>query len=476
MLQPRIRPICNSYRSLFSSVTRRYISRQEQPLQASTATKDATVTTTPTISRTPTRKAAGSFALQTYKPRTPGVRHLKRPINDHLWKGKPYAKLTFAKVGHGKGGRNNTGRITMRHRGGGARRRIRTVDFKRDEPGKHIVERIEYDPNRSAHLALVENVSTQRKSYIIAAEGMRAGDSIESFRAGIPKSLLESMGGVMDPGMLAAKTAFRGNCLPMKMVPMGTQVFNVGSTTNKGAVFCRSAGTHATVIAKNDVNGIIRDVTVRLQSGEVRRVSAEACATIGVASNPHWQFRQLGKAGRSRHLNIRPTVRGLAMNAADHAHGGGRGKSKGNVHPVSIWGTPVSFVVFSLPCIFRLLTGFQTGQRWLQDPPKAQPQQARCPGESAQPGQAQEHQLSSVSVPVFCSICTLYIMHASDDVHYRDIPRRCTNILFPLPARPPCTMFLWKKGSANSDAHKPCMSACADRVVSEKHEPRCRDL
>jgi len=279
--------------------------------------------------------------MQTYKPRTPGVRHLKRPINDHLWKGKPYAKLTFAKVGHGKGGRNNTGRITMRHRGGGVRRRIRTVDFKRDEPGKHIVERIEYDPNRSAHLALVENVSTQRKSYIIAAEGMRAGDTIESFRAGIPQSLLASMGGVVDPGMLAAKTAFRGNCLPIKMVPMGTQVYNVGSTTNKGAVFCRSAGTHATVIAKNEVGNTIRDVTVRLQSGEVRRVSAEACATIGVASNPHWQFRQLGKAGRSRLLNIRPTVRGLAMNAADHAHGGGRGKSKGNVNPVSIWGTPV---------------------------------------------------------------------------------------------------------------------------------------
>jgi ribosomal protein L2 len=363
--------------------------------------------------------------MQTYKPRTPGVRHLKRPINDHLWKGKPYAKLTYAKIGHGKGGRNNTGRVVMRHRGGGARRRIRTVDFKRDEPGKHIVERIEYDPNRSAHLALVENVATQRKSYIIAAEGMRAGDTIESFRAGIPKSLLASMGGVVDPGMLAAKTAFRGNCLPMKMVPMGTQVFNVGSTTNKGAVFCRSAGTHATVIAKNDVNGIIRDVTVRLQSGEVRRVSAEACATIGVASNPHWQFRQLGKAGRSRHLNIRPTVRGLAMNAADHAHGGGRGKSKGNVNPVSIWGTPVSFELPSFLPHCRQLTEFQIGQRWLQNSPKAQPQQARCPGESAQPRQAQEHQLKLRML--LCFIGTLYIMHASDDVHYRDIPR-CTTI------------------------------------------------
>lgn len=260
------------------------------------------------------------------------------------------------------------------------------------------MERIEYDPNRSAHLALVENVSTQRKSYIIAAEGMRAGDTIESFRAGIPQSLLASMGGVVDPGMLAAKTAFRGNCLPIKMVPMGTQVYNVGSTTNKGAVFCRSAGTHATVIAKNEVGNTIRDVTVRLQSGEVRRVSAEACATIGVASNPHWQFRQLGKAGRSRLLNIRPTVRGLAMNAADHAHGGGRGKSKGNVNPVSIWGTPVRISLQVLKLKPFSLIVIPTGQGWLQDSPEAQPQQARCSGESAQPGQAQEHQLIHASV------------------------------------------------------------------------------
>lgn len=342
MLQPRIRPVCTAYRSLFSSATRRYISRE--PLQASSATKDATATSI--SSARPTRKASGALELRTYKPRTPGVRHLKRPINDHLWKGKPYAKLTFAKIGHGKGGRNNTGRITMRHRGGGARRRIRTVDFNRNEPGKHLVERIEYDPNRSAHLALVENVHSKKKSYIIAAEGMRAGDTVESFRAGIPRELMASMGGVIDPGMLSAKTAFRGNCLPMKMVPLGTQVYCVGSTTNKGAVFCRSAGTHATAISKTEIDGVVKDVVVRLQSGEIRRVSAEACATIGVASNPHWHFRQLGKAGRSRHLNIRPTVRGLAMNAADHAHGGGRGKSKGNVDPVSIWGTPVSLDIY----------------------------------------------------------------------------------------------------------------------------------
>ena len=280
--------------------------------------------------------------MKTYKPRTPGVRHLRRPINDHLYKGKPHRPLTFAKIGHGKGGRNNTGRVTVRHRGGGARRRIRTVDFTRKEPGRHLVERIEYDPNRSAHLALLENVKTKKKSYIIAAEGMRAGDAVESYRSGIPKELIQSMGGTVDPGMLAAKTAFRGNCLPMHMVPLGTQIYCVGSHPDRGAVFCRSAGTYATVMAREEVGKKIKDVTIRLQSGEVRKVSKDACATIGVASNPHWQFRQLGKAGRSRWLNIRPTVRGVAMNAADHPHGGGRGKSKGNVHPVSPWGQPVS--------------------------------------------------------------------------------------------------------------------------------------
>jgi hypothetical protein len=183
------------------------------------------------------------------------------------------------------------------------------------EPGKHTVERIEYDPNRSTHLALVTRQKTGEKSYVLAADGMRAGDVIESYRAGIPGELLKSMGGVMDPGMLAAKTAFRGNCLPVRMIPLGTQIYAVGSTTGKGAVFCRSAGTFAVVVSKEEVGKKVKEVTVRLQSGEVRRVSPEACATIGVASNPHHHFATLGKAGRSRWLNIRPTVRGLAMNA-----------------------------------------------------------------------------------------------------------------------------------------------------------------
>lgn len=269
----------------------------------------------------PVVDANAKFAMRTYKPRTPGVRHLKRPINDHLWKGRCFLPLTFRKKGHGKGGRNNSGRVTIRHRGGGHKRRIRTVDFMRMIPGPHTVVRIEHDPGRSAHIALLNEEATGKKSYIVAPEGMRAGDVVQSYRAGVPRDLLESMGGVLDPGILAAKTAWRGNCLPLHMVPIGTMVFNVGSTKGKGAVFCRSAGTHAVVVSKDDGSKSgQRFVTIRLQSGEVRNVSREACATIGSASNPHYQHRQLGKAGRSRWLNIRPTVRGLAMNAGKIYH------------------------------------------------------------------------------------------------------------------------------------------------------------
>ena len=258
--------------------------------------------------------------LRTYKPRTPGLRHLKRPVNDHLWKGRPLIKLTIAKKGQHLGGRNNTGRVTVRHRGGGHKRRIRIVDYKRYLPGKHIVDRIEYDPNRSAHLALVTRVQDGEQTYIVAADGMRAGDEVQSYRTGIPKDLIDSMGGVLDPGMLAAKTASRGNCLPIHMVPLGTQVFNVGSKSKGGGVFCRSAGTYAIVVNKEEVdksNGgtEIASVIVRLQSGEIRKVSPDACCTIGVASNPQAHFTSLGKAGRARWLGKRPEVRGVAMNA-----------------------------------------------------------------------------------------------------------------------------------------------------------------
>ncbi|KAK3310291.1 translation protein SH3-like domain-containing protein [Chaetomium strumarium] len=348
MLQPRLRPLvvgrAASLTSMFQSslrleAIRRYASAAQSESNNVSGEDDAGFGAPSTELQ--------AVKMRTYKPRTPGLRHLKRPINDHLWKGRPYLPLTFPKKGHGKGGRNNTGRITIRHRGGGAKRRIRIVDFDRWTPGPHTVERIEYDPGRSAHIALLTEQATGKKSYIVAAEGMRAGDVVQSYRAGIPQDLLDSMGGVVDPGILAARTAWRGNCLPMHMIPVGTVVYNVGSRPQGGAVFCRSAGTYATIISKeeetrDDGTKVMtgKHVIVRLQSGEIRKVSKDACATIGVASNIMHQYRQLGKAGRSRWLNIRPTVRGVAMNANDHPHGGGRGKSKGNRHPVSPWGQP----------------------------------------------------------------------------------------------------------------------------------------
>ena len=398
MLQPRLllRSTASSRSTCVPCLLRRYAttvgpvattppSSPIQPIVTTPETSTAAlqIANAPTPNRPPTtsRRQATVFALKTYKPKTPGTRHLRRPINDHLWPGGPYRPLTFPKVGGGKGGRNNRGRVTVRHRGGGVRRRIRTVDYARTAPGPHRVLRIEYDPNRSAHLALLEREQTGTKSYIIASEGMREGDVVESFRAGVPRKMLDEMGGLPDPGMLAVKTALRGNCLPIRMVPLGSQVYNVGSAPNRGGVFCRSAGTYATVVSKteradakkanktgsnaeqgetsdgkplstspakpsspsttnavgpphstgnavpstmkkptamskkNRDKGEFVDVIVRLQSGEVRKVSPDACCTVGVASNPHWHFRQLGKAGRARWLNRRPSVRGMAMNA-----------------------------------------------------------------------------------------------------------------------------------------------------------------
>ncbi len=312
----------------------------------------------------------GELALRRYKPRTPGVRHLVRPINDHLWKGRPWFALTYPKKGHSRGGRNNSGRITVRHRGAGHKRRVRTLDFHRIAPGEHYVERIEHDPGRTAHIALVTDKATHKKSYILAAEGMREGDVVQSYRSGIPKDLLDSMGGTIDQGVLASRTAWRGNCLPLGMIPIGTSVFNIAIDKDGPAKYCRSAGTHGIIVGKGedtvqkeliktieeggqlDLSSLSEEqmrkfekaakfVTVRLSSGEVRLIDKDAVATIGVASNVNYQYTSLGKAGRKRWLGWRPTVRGLAMNANEHPHGGGRGKSKGNVHPVSPWGTPV---------------------------------------------------------------------------------------------------------------------------------------
>ena len=370
-------------RPIYSSLFRLNKSIAQWPRLASTANEEEqkapespSSSFTAPFMRPPERSSKGrGFQMVTYKPRTPSVRHLKRVYTPWVWKGRPYLPLTFPKKGHAKGGRNSAGRITVRHRGGGHKRRIRTVDFMRMAPGPHSVDRIERDPNRSGHIALITNQKTGKKSYILAADGVREGDVVQSYRAGIPEDLLASMGGIIDPGVLAAKTAWRGNCLPLHMIPVGTVVHAVGSSSVGAAVFCRSAGTCATVISK-----AIKYVILRLQSGEVRKVSKDAPATVGIVSNPTWHHRQHGKAGRKRWLGIRPTVRGVAMNSGvynfffcfplmaaplvqvamrtrlsytiirtdikmfsktvDHPHGGGRGKSKGNRHPVSPWGIP----------------------------------------------------------------------------------------------------------------------------------------
>ena len=317
-----------------------------------------------------------STLFKTYKPITPGIRHLRRPLNPHLYEGRPLRLLTVAL--RKKGGRNSKGRITVRSRGGGHRRRIRLVDFMRTEPGPHDVVRIEYDPNRSAHIALLRsrdpNVEGEKKwSYILACEGLRAGHVVESFRQGIPDGLVDGFvdskrirGKILatdgDPaaanaslaiGLLRARTVKPGNVLPLRLIPTGTIIHNIALNPDGRSILVRSAGSFGQVIVHED-NG--RYSQVRLQSGEVRKVLQDCVATIGKVSNPLWKGRSLGKAGRARWLGRRPHVRGVAMNAyvtlilpdhatvlincfsVDHPHGGGRGKSKSNKHPRSIWG------------------------------------------------------------------------------------------------------------------------------------------
>ncbi|KAJ2924355.1 hypothetical protein H1R20_g12748, partial [Candolleomyces eurysporus] len=294
--------------------------------------------------------------FKTYKPITPGIRHLKRPLSPHLYEGRPVRLLTIPK--RKKGGRNADGHITVRHRGGGHKQRIRTLDFLRMTPGVHDVVRIEYDPGRSAHIALLRNrdpnaEGTQKWSYIVATEGMRAGDKVQSFRQGIPEGFIPGFESPKETagleasegedasshslalGILRSMTLLPGNVLPLKLIPPGTVINSISLKPEGPAILVRSAGTFGQVVSHEE-NG--RYVHVRLQSGEVRKVLRECCATIGKVSNPLWKNRSLGKAGRARWLGRRPSVRGVAMNACDHPHGGGRGKSKSNKHPVSIWG------------------------------------------------------------------------------------------------------------------------------------------
>lgn len=263
-------------------------------------------------------------------PVSPGRRHHQRPIHDHLWKGKPFRKLTIAK--RGTGGRNHTGKVTVRHRGGGHKRRIRIIDYQRREPGSQTVVRIERDPGRSGHIALIRHDETGKLSYILASEGLRAGDQVQSYRAGIPQQLIDKMGGRIDPGVMATETIVKGNCLPLKLIPVATVVFAMGLRPQDGAKLCRAAGSSAQVLQFDGAWAVCK-----LQSGEIRKFPGDCCATIGVMSNEAHIHFKFGKAGRKRWLGIRPTVRGVAQNANEHPHGGGRGKSKGNKHPRSVF-------------------------------------------------------------------------------------------------------------------------------------------
>ena len=252
------------------------------------------------------------MALKNYNPTSPGRRSLVLVDRSELWKGKPEKSLTEGL--HSRGGRNNKGRITMRRRGGGHKRRYRIIDFKRQ---KHdipaIVERLEHDPNRSAFIALIKYEDGE-KSYIIAPQRLAVGDTVISGEHVDIKP---------------------GNALPMANIPVGTIIHNVEMKVGGGAQMSRSAGTYVQLIGKDQ--GYAQ---LRLTSGEIRMVRAECMATIGAVSNPDKANIKLGKAGRNRWLGKRPSVRGVAMNPVDHPHGGGEGRTSGGRHPVSPWGKP----------------------------------------------------------------------------------------------------------------------------------------
>ncbi|MCU4676369.1 50S ribosomal protein L2 [Catenovulum sp. 2E275] len=252
------------------------------------------------------------MAIVKCKPTSPGRRHVVKVVNPELHKGAPYAPLL--EKNSKSGGRNNNGRITVRHVGGGHKQHYRVIDFKRNKDGIPAkVERLEYDPNRSANIALVLYADGERR-YILAPKGVSAGDAIAS-------------------GVDAPIKA--GNALPMRNIPVGSTVHAVELKPGKGAQLARSAGAYAQIVAREGTY-----VTLRLRSGEMRKVLADCRATVGEVGNAEHMLRQLGKAGASRWRGVRPTVRGVAMNPVDHPHGGGEGRTSGGRHPVSPWGTP----------------------------------------------------------------------------------------------------------------------------------------
>ena len=246
------------------------------------------------------------------KPTSPGRRHVVRVKNTDLHTGKPFKGLVEALSN--KAGRNNTGRITVRHQGGGHKQHYRIVDFKRNKDDIVAkVERIEYDPNRSANIALVLYADGERR-YVIAPKGISKDMSILS-------------GEKVDVAI--------GNCMPLRSIPLGTVIHNIEMKPKKGAQMIRSAGTFAQLVGKDNAYAIIR-----LRSGEMRRILLDCRAVIGVVSNSEHNLKSLGKAGANRWRGIRPAVRGVAMNPVDHPHGGGEGRTSGGRHPVSPWGMP----------------------------------------------------------------------------------------------------------------------------------------
>ncbi|KAG0228800.1 hypothetical protein BGW41_003331 [Actinomortierella wolfii] len=302
----------------------RQLAMQQQKTYATATTTAATSSSTVTGS---TAAATPTTQFKTFKPVSPGRRWLKRVPRDHLWKGKPIRHLTVAK--RSKAGRNNTGRITVRHRGGGHKRRLRLLDWYRRTPGPQVVERLEYDPGRTAWIALLRHQETGKLSYILAPHDVQPGTVLYSF---LDKS---SWNQTNKNGITTTLPIDKGNCLPLSRIPTGAIIHAIGMRRGGPAQVARSAGTYAQLLSTGETGHAI----VRLSSGEVRKFPVDVCATIGVVSNPGNMHESLGKAGRNRWKGIRPTVRGVAMNACDHPHGGGKGKTKGGKDPRSPWGT-----------------------------------------------------------------------------------------------------------------------------------------
>ena len=251
------------------------------------------------------------MAIKNYKPTTPGLRKMSTLVNTEITKGTPEKSLTVTRKKNG--GRNNQGRITVRHQGGGEKRRYRLIDFKRnklDVPGK--VASIEYDPNRTANIALIYYADGEKR-YILAPKTLKVGDEVQAGEKADIKP---------------------GNALPIMSIPVGTLIHNIELRPGKGGELARSAGASAQILGREE-----KYVLIRLASGEQRKVLGTCMATVGEVGNEDSSLVKVGKAGRKRHMGIRPTVRGSAMNPNDHAHGGGEGRAPiGRKAPMTPWG------------------------------------------------------------------------------------------------------------------------------------------